>query len=992
MNTSTKKQLAQLAKQQQEKSQSRYSIDFNDVAERAYDRVPEILEALNHSYVEGDVEIDMINPNRPDGDFGSFRYNKVTTLWSDFATDDTGKGPIALVMYLEEVTAKAAAKLILDILDGNGPSPTAPNVAGKVAANDSRIVSKPRLKVVKPDTLICPVPADAPAVPESFYQLGKPSHRYVYRSPKGEVLCYILRFPLPDGKKEIRPLTLNRTESGGMAWKMSNLNGPTPLYNLDQMALYPDRAIIIGEGEKSADALAVLFPQFVSTTAIGGAQRPAKADWSPVYGKQVFIWADRDEVGQKYAETIIGILREQDPTARISVLYELTVYSKMDDEGNPVLVPGFVADKGDDAADALALGWTPAHAELLLKEGHFVEVPIIEAEVKPLVKSQRICGPAGDFLLNHAGVNCVRVTDGEEYLTWLSTWIRVIATARNLEDSAWGVMVEYAKPSGILDKEYLSFADLQGTGQVGLTTLSTQGVNTSGNPKNRIALTDYLKIIPVDENNQPQMVRITSKSGWVGPNTFVTPLKVIGNSNQEWVYTGPASNKTIFESKGTLDDWKTNVASKCVGNSRLILPVCVALSGPLQHVIGAENGGIHLRGSSSIGKSVALSVGGSVWSPPSELVTWRATDNALEKLVLARNDTLLTLDEMSQASPEVVGNTAYMLGNGTGKARATSNMTLTKVERFRTQVISTGEVSLEDHIKSGGKRAMAGQEVRFLDIPADAGVGLGLFENVHGASSASAFAEGIRRSTGLYYGTAGMAMVEFLCGDLEKDKEEVIAILNQFQQEFIKTLVPEGAGGQIYRVAARFALYALAGELAIHAGILPWLKGEADRGVAACFNAWLENRGGIESLEKIKALGQIREFLERNGTSRFAPWDQPFYDAVTRTHNQAGLYKTQEGEDGRTFFVFPEVFRSELCRGFDYKLVVKWLIEAGWLATDSNGKAPISATLPELGSKRVYKLLPLALADGQAEVVAPEPESDQGPKIIAAALQSKYAV
>lgn len=766
---------------------------------------------------------------------------------------------------------------------------------------------------------------------------------------------------------------------------MSGLT-PTPLYNLDQIALYPERAIIIGEGEKSADALAVLFPQFVSTTAIGGAQRPSKADWSPLFGKEVFIWADKDEVGQKYAETIIGILREQDPTARISVLYELTVYSKMDDEGNPVLVSGFVADKGDDAADALQQGWTHAHAELLLKEGHFVEAPVIEAEVKPQVKPQRICGPAGDFVLNSEGVFRVKKTEDSEHHTWLSSWIRVIANARNSDESAWGVLVEYARPNGILAKEYLSLTDLQGTGQVGLSTLSHLGVNTSGAPKNRTDLTDYLKTIPVDENNLPRMVRITPKSGWVGTTTFVTPLKVIGNSDQEWVYTGPASSKSIFESKGALDDWKTNVASKCVGNSRLITSVCVALSAPLQHVLGAENGGVHLRGSSSIGKSVALSVALSVWSPPSAQLSWRTTDNALEGAALARNDTLLTLDEMSQASPTVVGPISYMIGNGMGKGRASSSMSFKSIDRFRCQVISTGEISLAAHIAASGQTAMAGQEVRFLDIPADAGVGLGLFENVHGASSASAFAEDIRRNAGLYYGTAGMAMVEVLCCELEQNSE-AIAILNQLQQDFMDTYVPKDAGGQIYRVAARFALYALAGELAIHAGILPWPKDEANRGVAACFNAWLENRGGIESLEKIKALGQIREFLERNGTSRFAPWDQPFYDAVTRTHNQAGLYRTQEGE-GMTFFAFPEVFRSELCGGFDYKLVVKWLIEAGWLATDSNGKAPISATLPELGSKRVYKLLPLALADGEAEVVVPEPEPS--PKIVEA-VQTKYS-
>lgn len=222
MNLSKKNQLTQLAVQQESKIKPRYSIDFDDVKERAYGYMTILLEVLEKDFkVVGD-EIMVINTNRPDSKLGSFKFNQKSELWSDFATDDTGIGSLSFISYLQGISFKDAAKLILDILDGNGPSPTAPNAAGKVAANDSRIAAKPNLKVVPPtvpDTLICPVPADAPAVPESFYQLGKPSHRYVYRSPKGEVLCYILRFPLPDGGKEIRPLALHRTESGGMAWK-----------------------------------------------------------------------------------------------------------------------------------------------------------------------------------------------------------------------------------------------------------------------------------------------------------------------------------------------------------------------------------------------------------------------------------------------------------------------------------------------------------------------------------------------------------------------------------------------------------------------------------------------------------------------------------------------------------------------------------------------------------------------------------------------------
>ena len=50
-------------------------------------------------------------------------------------------------------------------------------------------------------------------------------------------------------------------------------------------------------------------------------------------------------------------------------------------------------------------------------------------------------------------------------------------------------------------------------------------------------------------------------------------------------------------------------------------------------------------------------------------------------------------------------------------------------------VIVDGEISLADKMAEIGKRSKAGQEVRLVDIPADAGAGQGAFEELHGAAS-----------------------------------------------------------------------------------------------------------------------------------------------------------------------------------------------------------------------------------------------------------------
>ena len=155
--------------------------------------------------------------------------------------------------------------------------------------------------------------------------------------------------------------------------------------------------------------------------------------------------------------------------------------------------------------------------------------------------------------------------------------------------------------------------------------------------------------------------------------------------------------------------------------------------------------GLHLRGGSSIGKSTALFVAGSVWggSPLNGYVRqWRATDNGLEGVAVAHCDTLLCLDELSQIDARAAGAVAYMLANGAGKARASRSGESRAPMHWRSLFLSSGEISLADKLAEDGRNISlaAGQQVRVIDIPADAGAGYGLFEHLHGFTSADAFA------------------------------------------------------------------------------------------------------------------------------------------------------------------------------------------------------------------------------------------------------------
>src|SRR6201999_1566487 len=74
-----------------------------------------------------------------------------------------------------------------------------------------------------------------------------------------------------------------------------------------------------------------------------------------------------------------------------------------------------------------------------------------------------------------------------------------------------------------------------------------------------------------------------------------------------------------------------------------------------------------------------------------------------------------------------------------------------------------------------------------------------------------------------HYGVAGRAYLKEIVPVIGELQKQVAEIIKSFSQHY----VPQGADGQVERVAQRFALIAAGGEVAARAGILPWERGVA---------------------------------------------------------------------------------------------------------------------------------------------------------------------
>jgi uncharacterized protein (DUF927 family) len=308
---------------------------------------------------------------------------------------------------------------------------------------------------------------------------------------------------------------------------------------------------------------------------------------------------------------------------------------------------------------------------------------------------------------------------------------------------------------------------------------------------------------------------------------------------------------------------------------------------------------------------------------------------------------LLPLDELGMASPFEVANVVYSLVGGVGKQRAQRDGSAKTPQTWRVIILSTGEIGIPEKIKEGGHRVRAGQEIRIIDIDGDAGKGFGVFDSAGPDANPQKLANDIRSAAGTHYGTAGPAFVRAIAGM----GETVPSVVAQARATFRKTYAPGVQSGQILRVADRFALVAAAGELAIERGILPWKIGSVTEAAGEIFAGWHTARGGDDPGEIRAAIDQITAILEQHGEARFDPAERgPDIKPVT---NRLG-YRHGDGAE-REWWILPETWKTEFCRGLDPKMITRALVKRGLLVPDGEARSVRSVKI-EGTKKRAYVL------------------------------------
>jgi len=344
--------------------------------------------------------------------------------------------------------------------------------------------------------------------------------------------------------------------------------------------------------------------------------------------------------------------------------------------------------------------------------------------------------------------------------------------------------------------------------------------------------------------------------------------------------------------------------------------VAAAFAAPLLRFLLAEGAGVHFRGLSSTGKTTALLAAGSVWGGGGErgfLDTWRSTANGLEATAALHNDALLCLDEIGEAPAKDAGDIVYFLINGSGKNRMLKSIRARPTTSHRLICLSTGERSLPEILRSNRQYSKGGQELRLADLEADAGAGMGMFEELHEISSPGEFARKLRQGSLTYYGTP---ILEFL-EQLIRRKDEIVEFTRGFRNEFSAAWERPGVSPEVARLAATFGIIAAAGEAATNFGITGWNLGESRYATEACLRAWISSRGGTGVVDVERGIEQLILFLQQH-ESRFQEWD-----SKVSLHERAGY------RDADSFYVYRGTFEQEICAPYDYRAVHRELVGRG---------------------------------------------------------------
>lgn len=561
----------------------------------------------------------------------------------------------------------------------------------------------------------------------------------------------------------------------------------------------------------------------------------------------------------------------------------------------------------------------------------------------------------GEFIADAASGNSYKVTtdgvfqlhQGKQPLK-LCDPIELVARTRDKDGLNWGVWIRFKDDDGKVH-ELILRRKLFSQGRKVEELLQSAGLrifSLSGN-SGRCALAEFFNLVP---KTLPSALSV-NYGGFPTDkfDSFVFGNEVVKLPNAEPLILEDKEAAATLNEKGTLEDWQRKVSVPALHSTRLMFGLCAAMAAPLLPIVGIPSTIFHFFGKRGKGKTSILRAAISVFGDEERLLTWNATDNGLEGLAQVHNNQPLILDEIGQATDKAI-ESVYDLTNGVEKSRKSRDAKLRKPTRWKINILSSGEHSLtgikKQKARRGDSGTSSGELVRFICIPADPGRGLGVLDSLPDASESEGDAlSTIKRAKAFIdafaaleaTGSAGRAFLMALMNEVNADSQGVSRMKSRLKamiNTMAETLNNDSpVTDSELRVLERFAVVALAGELATSYGITgdKWATGTATKAVLECFKAWRTTEDSPDMrtkkiIEKIQELPDVDrsnflQYVIENGTHR--RWHEPLRPAIG-----AVLMTDGNNMTSRIATVFLAQQFADLCNNYGENLSKEEIVDA----------------------------------------------------------------
>jgi hypothetical protein len=184
---------------------------------------------------------------------------------------------------------------------------------------------------------------------------------------------------------------------------------------------------------------------------------------------------------------------------------------------------------------------------------------------------------------------------------WLSAPFEITGRIRDPQSHGWARLLCWKDDDKVFHQYPVADQDLHGDGAALCASLANGGLKiATGSIRQHFV--SYLNQAAIKAR-----VTIVPRTGWQvvdEKKIFALPAEGIGIDDR--IILAAEVTASHYTSYGTLQEWQNSVAKLAAAHGRARFAIASAFVSPLLALMGADGGGINLKGPSSIGKTSSL--------------------------------------------------------------------------------------------------------------------------------------------------------------------------------------------------------------------------------------------------------------------------------------------------------------------------------------------------------------------------------------------------